>query len=125
MGLSHLEFKRVQENLEEVLIPRFDIESINALLQEYVKVQDVLEDDLPEFQFQESGEEIPLDLEIEGKSSSCLESNDNDEMNELKDGSGYEEKEGMEEVTSSSMGDDKKSHEIMTLEQITQEWMTL
>ena len=102
------------------------MEPIQTLLQQYVKVQEVLEDD-QEFNFKEPEQEGSFnpDSRIESSDMSASESNVN--RSEYKDdGSGCEEED--EIICSEAAADDKGSREkesqIMTLEQITQEWMT-
>ena len=78
------------------------MEPISSLLQEYVKVQEVIEQEV-EYHFMEPEQGVTLQARNEAiMDSSPLESSDG--KNELKDGSGMNER----ELTSLGMGDDKK-----------------
>lgn len=102
MGLSHLEFKKLLGNPNELLIHHFAMEPINSLLQEYVKVQEVIEQEV-EYHFMEPEQGVTLQARNEAvMDSSTLESSDG--KNEPKDGSGMNER----ELTSLRIGDDKK-----------------
>lgn len=100
MGLSHLEFKKLLDNPNELLIHHFQMEPINSLLQEYVKVQEVIEQEV-EYHFMEPEQGVTLQT----RNEAIMDSSPSSEgKNELKDGSGMNER----ELTSLGMGDDKK-----------------
>lgn len=126
MGLSHLEYKKVLNNPDERLIRRIEVHKINDLLHNYVRVLEVVEDDVQEYQFKELDvEEVTPsnNVTFEARNIPDEDFEDNgDEKNEFKeDGSDYKV-EVDPSCSSSIMGDDdKKSHEITTLEeQITE-----